>query len=148
MKSDHKKSSNNPYFLKKFCRFSPSYHTPHPTPSSFRNLELAKSLLAENIKQNNCFTISIAIIASQSMVILICIILKSNQPVSQLLQLSFLLTLCYQIYVPCTSSTTQIVYTLLIQLYIQTKGLNFYTTAKQTYTSIRRILPYEKIDIN
>ena len=55
---------------------------PHPTPSLFRNLELAKSLLAENIKQNNCFTISIAIIASQSMVILICIILKSNQPVS------------------------------------------------------------------
>ena len=26
MKSDHKKSSNNPYLLKKFCRFSPSYH--------------------------------------------------------------------------------------------------------------------------
>ena len=27
MKSDHKKSSNNPYFMKKFCRFSLSYHT-------------------------------------------------------------------------------------------------------------------------
>ena len=26
MKCDHKKSSNNPYFMKKFCRFSPSYH--------------------------------------------------------------------------------------------------------------------------
>ena len=27
MKSDHKKSSNNPYFMKKFCHFSPSYHS-------------------------------------------------------------------------------------------------------------------------
>ena len=27
-------------------------------------------------------------------------------------------------------------------------GLNFYTTSKQTYTSISRILLYEKIDVN
>ena len=29
-----------------------------------------------------------------------------------------------------------------------TEGLNFYTTSKETYTSISRILLYEKIDVN
>ena len=29
-----------------------------------------------------------------------------------------------------------------------TEGLNFYTTSKETYMSISRILLYEKIDVN
>ena len=35
-----------------------------------------------------------------------------------------------------------------LQKCLNIMGLNFYTTSKQTYTSISRILLYEKIDVN